>query len=264
MTPDVIKANLCSHFCDDVRVRETPGGLAISSSLATDCGDRIVFYLQSLGDESYLADDGDFLSTLEARGIDIGSGTRQQFIDGVLREADAYWDRDSYEIRTPSAAIVTSAAMVAFMTALIRLRDIRFWTRETVRSTFKEDVTSAIEDRFNDVAEIRIGKPVNDDFAEFPADVVVKPNHGGTPTAVYLVNTNDGVNEALSLWQEAQRLNCHDIKVMAILEDEQVAGISRRKFQRMANRVDSVGYYTRDERATLDRLSRTAGIAVVR
>lgn len=264
MTPDAVKASLCAHFCDDLRVRETPAGLAISSSIVTDCGDRIAFFVQNDGAGLCLADDGEFLSTLEARGVDIGTGTRLQFIEGILREANAYWDRDTYEIKSKPLKTLTPAAAVSFMTALMRLRDIRFWTREAVRSTFKEDVAAAIEDRFSDLANVIIGEPVNDDFAEFPADVVLKPKDRGIATAVYLVNSNDGVNEALSLWQEAQRLQCADFKVMAILEDEKFDGINRRKFQRMANRIDSVAYYRGDERATLDRLSRTAGIAAAR
>jgi hypothetical protein len=265
MTPDAIKASLCAHFCDDLRVRETQAGLAISSSIVTDCGDRIAFFVQNDGAGVCLMDDGEFLSTLEARGIDIGTGTRLQFIEGILREANAYWDRDTYEIKSRPLETLTPAAAVSFMAALVRLRDIRFWTREAVRSTFKEDVAAAIEDRFSDLARVSLGKPVNDDFAEFPADVVVEPKQGGIATAVYLVNSNDGVNEALSLWQEAQRLQCGaDFRVMAILEDELLQGINRRKFQRMANRIDSVAYYRGDERATLDRLSRTAGISAAR
>jgi hypothetical protein len=97
--------------------------------------------------------------------------------------------------------------------------------------------------------------------------VVLRPRDGGKTTAVYLVSTNDGLNESLALWQEAQRLGASDFNVMAILEDGRIGSLSENKKQRVQNRIDAVAIYRGDERAAIERLGKVAGLtqrAVVR
>ncbi|WP_114861876.1 DUF1828 domain-containing protein [Azospirillum brasilense] len=266
MVAESLKTALCRHFCADILIKETADGLAVSASgFGGDGGDRICFLIVDVGESHYLADDGDFLATLDASGMDIASGTRRQFIDGILRSAGAWWDSDTFVIRTDvREGPAVAGELIMFMTALVRVRDVRFWTRETVRSTFKEDVTAAIQTELSSVANINVGAPVDADLKEFPADVVLVPKGGGGRTAVYLVNTNDGLSEALALWQEARRLNRPDIKVMAIMEDEQNVALNKRKLQRTLNRIDNAAYFRGDEKAVIERLRITAGLQVLR
>lgn len=257
-----LKDALCKHFCADILVKECGAGVVVSSGMALDGGDRISFMIVDVGDSYYLADDGDFLSSLDASGMDFAADGRRNFLEGTLGEAGAYWDSDTFVIRTNVREGTPSPGeLISFLVSLVRVRDVRFWTKEAVRSTFKDDVTAAIRARFSDVANISVGKPVDDAFPEYPVDVVLRPAQGGISTAVYLVNSNDGLNEALMLWQEARSLKRDDVKVVAIIEDEDSAHLNRKKKQRTINRIDAFAYYRGDEKAVIERLGRVAELS---
>ena len=126
MTPGEVQSSLCKSFCSDLFVQEIVGGLSISTGMITDIGDRISFQVVEHDGLYRFTDDGDFLSTLDASGLDIGSGGRDQFISGILGSAGAFWDRDSYVICTPpQEGHPKPSDMLSFLTALIRVRDIR-------------------------------------------------------------------------------------------------------------------------------------------
>ncbi|WP_109049355.1 DUF1828 domain-containing protein [Azospirillum sp. TSA6c] len=261
MNTEALKTALCKHFCADILIRETAAGIAVSSGMVLDGGDRIAFLICDVGDSYYFTDDGDFLSTLDASGMDLSADGRRQFLRGTLGAAGAIWDADSFVIRTdlrPSPP--EPSDLIAFLASLIRVRDVRFWTRETIRSTFKDDVTAAIRDRFSKVANIEAGKPVDKALQDFPADVVIRPLMTDSVTAVYLVNSNEGLGDALNLWHEARSLKRDEMKVVAVLEDEQNAPINRTKLQRTANRIDGVAFYRGDEDAVIERIGRISGI----
>lgn len=261
MSIESLKSDLCKHFCADILIKETSEGLVISSGIVPDFGDRIAFTINEVGSSHFLVDDGDFLSSLDASGMDLLADGRRQFLDGTLSSSGAFWDRSTFVIRTElREGPPTPAELIGFLTSLIRVRDIRFWTREVIRSTFKDDAIAAIRERFSTVANIDVAKPVDDSFPEFPADVVLHPLHTETATAVYLVNSNDDLGEALALWQEARSLGREDIKVFAILEDEKNDNLNKRKIQRTSNRIDAVAFFRGDEHAVIERVGRIAGL----
>jgi Domain of unknown function DUF1828 len=252
---------LCEQFCSDIFVKEVEDGMAISVGMAMDGGDRITIVWAEEIDGSYLVDDGDFLSALEASDTNIRTGPRAEFIDSILKTAGAYWDRDTYEIRTETTdGPIPPERIIEFLTVLVRIRDVRYWTRDVVRSTFKADVTELISKEYSICADIEESCPVNDNLKEFPADIVVRPRIGGRVTAVYLVNSNDGLNESLALWQEAQRLGESNFNVMTIIEDGRLGVLSEPKKQRMQNRIDAVAIYKGDEMAAIERVGRIAGL----
>jgi hypothetical protein len=166
MSPEALRSTLCRHFCADLVVKEIADGIAISTGMAMDSGDRITIVLAEDINGSYLIGDGDFLSTLEASDINIRTGPRAEFINSILKSAGAYWDHDTYEIRTETVdgldGPMPAERVIAFLTALMRIRDVRYWTRDVVRSTFKADVTEIIQSEFGDLADIEESCPVND------------------------------------------------------------------------------------------------------
>ena len=50
---------------------------------------------------------------------------------------------------------------------------------------------------------------------------------------------------------------------MAILEDEQNAGLNKRKLQRTLNRIDNAAYFLGAEKAAMERLRLTGGLQAV-
>lgn len=124
-TAETLAKALCSTFCEAITVNPVPCGFAVSASFTDASGDRIAFYVVvTEGDGYRLEDDGEYLARLVALGIDIEKGQRQQLLESVLQRAGAFWDRDTYEIKTGGfESKELTARMVQFLSALIRVRD---------------------------------------------------------------------------------------------------------------------------------------------
>lgn len=260
MSPDALSEALCRAFCSGIEVHPVPTGLAISSAFEDGSGDRITFYLVEDANGLRLEDDGDYLATLTARDIPIIDGTRGQLLDAILDQGSAFWDRETLEIKsTPFRPEETQRRAIRFLSSLIRVRDLELMTREVVRSTFREDVVSAMLRRFGGAITITEGGVVANDFAEFPADIVVRPTHNvpqGKPGAIYLVNSNDKLNEALLAHQEAQIQDRHDFGIIALIEEPDMKVVSRRKFQRAQNRALPMPIFRGDEEAAMTLIAR--------
>jgi hypothetical protein len=237
----------------------------VSAIFRDEGGDRVGCFIEQSSLGWRLTDDGEFLADLVGRGIDVTSGARADFLDRALRSAGASWDRSSLQVSTSVEAVLPSPSrVIRFLTALLRARDVGFWSRERVRSTFKDDAYQAIVRRFSPDAEIWQSSAVDDALAEFPADVILKP-HGlsgqSITTAVFLVQAIDSLNEALMLWLEAQIRRRPDIRVAALIEDGSV-NLAAPKAQRAINRIDGISIYRGDETAALEKIGRTAQIGL--
>lgn len=251
MTPESIRKALCHAFCHTATVSAVPMGYAISSVFQDSSGDAITFYLVQEEEGYRLEDDGSYLSHLIAKDIPIDQGQRGQMLDAILAQSDAYWDKETFEIRSNIISKeLISSRIVDFLSALIRVRDLELLTREMVRSTFREDATRAILSKFSTVANIEEDAPVSKALSEFPADVVIRPcttDHIRRTGAVYFVNTNDKLNEALLHQLELQTQGFNDVAVIALLETAEMRHISPRKFQRAQNRSLPMPIFRGDE-----------------
>lgn len=256
---DLSKA-LCQAFCGSVEVRPVPDGYAISSAFQDSSGDRISFYLTQSEDGFRVEDDGDYLAHLIAQDVPINEGTRGQLLDAILHQSQAFWDRETFEIRSsPFPPEQVARRSIDFLSALIRVRDLELVTRDVVRSTFREDVLSAMHARFGNTVVVRENAAVANDLAEFPADIVIEPV-AQDPTAragaIYLVNSNDKLNEALLAHQEVQLQGRNDVAILALLEEPDLRVISRRRFQRAQNRSLPMPIFRGDEDAAMTRIAR--------
>ena len=261
MQPEALKRQLCNVFCGSINVRPVPSGLAISSAFEDQSGDPISFYLSTTDDGFQIEDDGAYISHLIAKDVPIDQGTRGQLLDAILSQAHAYWDRETLEIRSetfPESEI--SRRVIDFLSSLIRVRDLELLTRDVVRSTFREDATAAIQARFGPVANFNEDVPIDRDFTDFPADLVVKPKDTAPPTArpaaIYFINSSDKLNEALLLHTEALLLKRSDFEIIALIEEPDMKMISRRRFQRAQNRSLSMPIFRGDEDAAMNMIGR--------
>jgi hypothetical protein len=265
MRPEEFEHALCRAFCGAITVRAVPTGYAVSTAFTDASGDRLSFYVSETGDGYRIEDDGDYLSHLIARDIPIDEGTRGQLLDAILQQGSAYWDRETYEIRTPdfSAEDLPKRA-IDFLSSLLRVRDLELVTRDVVRSTFREDVLNVMNERFGPDVSIEENVAPANDFAEFPADIVVKPvspKSQARTGAVYLVNSNDKLNEALLAAVEAQMQNRDDLAILALIEEPDMRLISRKKFQRAQNRGLPMPIFRGDEEAAMTRVAKELRLA---
>lgn len=253
---------LCKSFCEEIIVKQVPAGLAVSTSFADNSGDRISFYAVETADGWHLEDDGEYLANLVARDIPITEGVRSNFLSGILEEGNAYWDQETFEIKTNLfSAEDLKDHMIPFLSSLIRVRDLELLTRENIKSTFREDVICGVKNRFGAQIDIDEYGPVANDFSEFPADFVIRPKSSeGIPAAIYLVNSNDKLNEALLASQESVMYNRNDFKIVGIIEDAEMRGISKRRFQRAQNRRLLMPIFRGDEESAITLVGREMGL----
>ncbi|MGP0058731.1 MAG: DUF1828 domain-containing protein [Beijerinckiaceae bacterium] len=261
MHPEELKKQLCSTFCGAINVQPVSTGYAISSAFEDTSGDRISFYLTPSFDGYQIEDDGSYLAHLIARDIPITQGTRGQLLDAILSQGNAYWDKETFEIKTPSfAESEIPRRVVDFLSSMIRVRDLELITREVVRSTFREDATESIKRSFGTVANLNEDEAIDRDFSEFPADLVIRPKPTQADAkagAVYFINTNDKLNEALLLQIEAVVLKRDDdFVVIALIEDPEMKVLSRKKFQRAQNRSLTMPIFRGDEDAAMSMIGR--------
>ena len=240
-------------------MQAVPCGFAVSSAFKDASGDRISFYVVAEGDSYRLEDDGEYLARLVAFGIDFEKGQRHQLLTSVLQTADAIWDQDTYEIKTRQFEERNlSSQMIRFLSALIRVRDLELLTRDFIRSTFREDATAAINERFGAVALVDERKPVAIDFPDYIPDLVIRPKLSGRTTAVFLASNVVPFQEAELLRGEVEKENRQgSIAVVALLEDaDKIQQISTRRFQRAQNRGLAMPIFRGDEAAALSAIER--------
>lgn len=259
MSPERLKDQLCRTFCANIGVRAVPAGYAISTLFDDKSGDPISFYMVEDADGVRLEDDGEYLSNLIARDIAIDAGQRGQLLDSILADASAYWDRETYEIRTAAfSGDEVSERAIRFLSSLIRVRDLELLTREMVRSTFHSDVGAALVSRFGKIADISEDEPLSKEYSEFPVDFVLRPRDisGSVTGAVYLINSNDKLNEALLLHMELGSSGSREAVVIGLLEDPELRAISKRRFQRTQNRALPMPIFRGDEEAAMNLIAR--------
>jgi hypothetical protein len=260
-----LKNLLCHQFCSGVSVTPVSTGFAVSTAFSDRSGDRIGFYISENEDGYKIEDDGDYLSTLIALGIPIDQGTRGALLDSILEDADAYWDRETFEISTksfPRSEISTKS--IDFISSLIRVRDLELLTRDIIRSTFREDATFAIKKAFENSADFEENVAASSNYSEFPADLIIRPKTDGLVIgSIYFVNSNDKLNEALLLQMEMQADNDNsNYKVIALIEDPDMKLISRRKFQRAQNRSLQMPIFRGDEDAAMRKIGKELKLQV--
>lgn len=258
-----LEKRLCKSFCNGITVNAVATGYAISSFFEGSSGDRIGFYLSQNADGFVIEDDGSYLSELIAKDIRIDDGMRGQLLDAILLQANAYWDRDTYEIRTPNfSGEQIERRVTEFLSSMIRIRDLELLTRNAVKSTFREDAIRAIKRAFDGNAEFEENAAASTEFSEFPSDLIILPHsniNNAKTGAVYFVNSNDKLNEALLLQFEVSGGNADQIGVVALIEEPKMNAIGTRQFQRAQNRSLTMPIFRGDERAAVNAISRRLG-----
>lgn len=249
--PHVVLDALHRSFSDAISVRAVPSGLAISSPFFDSSGDSLAFYASETDSGLVLEDDGFFLPHLIASGIDIRAGQRRQMLDTMLAESGAFWDEETYEIKTqPLKEGDIGLASVRFLSGLLRIRTLEHVTKEAVRSTFKEDAVAAIDRYLSPAFYISEKASVTPQLAEFPADVVLKPKDAaGRSLGIFLVNSSTQFLEAELLHNEIERVHLQDqASAVALIEDpKKITVVGDKRYQRAVNRGLPTRFFRGDE-----------------
>lgn len=251
-----MKEEICRAFCNDLQVRQTGTGYAISTPYEDVSGEPIGFYAVGPGDDGQycLIDNGATIAFLEAAGASLESETRQEAFSEILSEYGASYDEGRGELSIPSLAEQQlPLASLKFMALLLRLKDLLLITRERVASTFREDVINALRERLEGRATIKEETSPAPRIADVVPDLLLQaPNH--RPVALFLAQSDGKISEAIYLQMVASHEAKIPLSVIAMLEHD--SSVSRNLRQRADNRLDAVPRYRRDEHAAIERVAR--------
>ena len=254
-----MKEEMCRAFCDEIRIKEVPIGLAISTMLRRSDGDAIGFYVVKNTSESSLAhleDDGTTVPYLEAAGVDFETQTRQKAFATILAEYGAQYDSDEAVIRTPDMPIHDIARVsIGFAALLLRLSDFLLLSQDHVESAFKEDAKRRIREAVGQRATIVEDEVVSSHLTEVRPDLIIHAQNRD-PVAVFLAQSAQRVNDAVFLQMAALYESRDVLAVVALLEAD--SSISSKLRQRASNRLSAVPIFRNDEDQAVQRIVREA------
>ena len=250
-----MKAELCRAFCDDLKVRDVPLGLAVVTGFDALGGEPLGFYVVGPDHAGlyHLEDDGTTVPLIEAQGADLETQTRSEAVSILLEEYGASLNLDTRELVTgPIAKDKIPLAAMRFIALLLRLQDIILLTPERVASTFKEDAKHAIRHVLEGRAKIEENAPVAPNL-DYPADLLLTAE-GRDPVAVFLASTEQRVLEAVIAQMESLYEAHSSCQVIALLEkDSSVTQKTRRK---ASNRLTALPIFEGDQSAAITRIQR--------
>ena len=251
-----MKEELCRAFCDDIRIRDVPAGLAVSTVFGAGDGDRIGFFVVKSGAKFRIEDDGLTLPSLEASGVDLKSGTRAQALEELKASYGVFIDQENHEFFIDGLAeSELPSAALRFVAFSLRIRDFMLMAEYRVASTFREDAAKLIREVIGPRASVEEDAAILPDLSEFPADFVLRAP-GRQPVGVYLGSSDHRILEALFVHSKARHETHESCSVVALFESAK--GVSAKIKQLAANRLDAVPEFRGAEIAAIERIAEEA------
>lgn len=221
-----LQKEICAAFCDGLVVRQVPMGYAISTPVTWFSGDTLSFYARVEGERARLEDSGSLLFDLEGQGVDFSSENRMELLSGLLEEHGVMLSEDDGLFCTewtPKAQIAKLA--LPFLMFLTRVQDLLFLNREIVKSTFREDLISALEDTFTEQC-VSFSEALIPSLPHYTVDIVVRAPSGKV-AAVFPATNDVSVLRAVLFSMEVQKHDVADVVPFLIYENLDKAAITQ-------------------------------------
>lgn len=254
-----MKAELCRAFCDEIRVKDVPAGLAVSLAFRRADGDAIGFYIIRNKTEPglvHLEDDGTTIPYLEACGVDFATQTRAKALKDILDQYGAYFDDSEAVVRTydvPEPEI--SKIAIGFAALLLRLSDFLLLSQDHTASAFRDDAIGRIREALAERATIAENELIDATLSDVRPDLVIRaPNRD--PVAVFIAQSAQRVNDAIFLQMAALYEARIPVSVVALLQKSST--ITGALSQRANNRLAAVPVFENDEGPSIQRIVREA------
>lgn len=202
-----LQNEICAAFCDGLIVKKVPVGYAISTPVTWFSGDTLSFYARVEGERARLEDSGSLLFDLKGQGVDFSSENRMEILSGLLAEHGVILSDDDGLFCTewvPKGEMAKLA--LPFLTFLTRVQDLLFLNREIVKSTFREDLISALEDTFEE-DRVSVSEALIPSLPHYIVDIVVRAP-GWKVAAVFPATNDVSVLRAVLFSMEVQK---HDV-----------------------------------------------------
>lgn len=177
-----------------------------------------------------------------------------------IRTRHGIEDRDG-ELVVRHAADEAPRGLFAFVQALLEVSDLRNLDRETVRSTFVEDVRELLTGAFDEIAVDYVDAE-NDRKRKFPIPYVL--NGVRKPIAIFDITTDESAASAVAIAGQHARWGRTDFHLVAIEQDQEqltrqhVAWISDlfdKQFATLDDNEDRIVGYLREQHELLKRVT---------
>lgn len=221
-----LQREICAAFCDGLVVRKVPVGFAISTPVTWFSGDTLSFFARVEGNRARLEDSGTLLFDLEGQGLDISSENRMEILSNLLNEHGVILSEDDGVFCTEWVKKEDIAKLaLPFLTFLTRVQDLLFLNREIVKSTFREDLISALEDTFSE-DKVSLSEALIPSLPHYTVDVVVRANSGKI-AAIFPATNDVSVLRAVLFSMEVQKHNVENIVPFLIYENLDKSAITQ-------------------------------------
>lgn len=144
--PAELQALLCEQWCADIDIGEDRAGIRLSLPLTESDGDSVTVWINQRVGGWHLRDCGTaFMRLSYDMDVDLLSeGQRARVLERILAE---------HQVRLENGELVCEveernlgAALLRFSQAVLRIGDIKLWTRARVASTFYDDLKTHLID----------------------------------------------------------------------------------------------------------------------
>ena len=255
MAVDTIISDFKRKVCEKVRVE--PEGLnryRVFTPFLHEDGDHLAIVLRREKDEWLLSDEGNTFMrlTYEIDESDFRKGTRAKIIGNAL-DAFSVVDREG-ELIVTCRDEAWGDALYSFIQALLKVNDVRFLTRERVKSTFMEDFRALITQHVpEDRCTFDWHDKVNDPEGHYPVDCRI--NGLPRPLMVFALPSDEKTSVATISLLQLERWGLPH-RAVGVFEDQEkinrkslarFSDVCDKQFSSLAGNRDRIVKYLKEE-----------------
>ncbi len=208
-----------------------------------------------------IEDDGSFIPTLIASGVNITEGARKQEFNRILDASGISYNASNGELVSKTIAVGELAdATLRYINAVLKIDALKAPLRpEGVASMFKQDVKEQIERDLTRNVTLTYDEPITEKLGDFLPDVVIRP-HTGKPAAVYVLTSDQRAWEAIALRYKAIKEEQLDLSVIGVFDKVGSRLISNRSIASVSHNLDAATYFYDGKEATIARIVEETGM----
>lgn len=197
MSAESILKDFRRTVCEQVRVEpEGANRFRVFTPFMFNDGDHLAIVLKKNKDRWFLSDEGHTLMhlTYELDDKDLRGGGRQKIISNTISAFSV--EEDDGELFIGIENERYGDALFSIIQAILRISDVSYLSRESVRTTFFDDVKGFIAEHIPE-KKVRMGwsEPTHDPDGKYPVDFVIEGKAG--LIFIYALQNNDRVKEAM-------------------------------------------------------------------
>lgn len=230
-------------------------GFAIKSPFDWFMGEPITFYARTQDGRARFEDSGVLVADLEGMGVDFDSESRREVLHTLLKEYGIQFDEEESMFVTnwtpPSRLGAEATNYLAFLN---RVQDLLFLNKQRVKSTFKEDLLSAIEERFEGEATISQNESPIAKLPQSTVDILVT-FHEGNKLAIFPATSELKAYQAMLFATELANLNISEVHPILVFEDLGHSKLGNNTTARVLNSSLQTAAWSGGKSNVLDKLN---------